>query len=381
MPKNRNIGLMYAMALLQGMVFYGPVATLYRQAAGVSLGQIALIESISLALAMALELPWGVLADRIGCRRTLILCSALYFVSKLIFWRSEGFGGFLLERVLLSVVLAGLSGVDTGFLYLSCPPSEAQRVFGVYNNMTVVGLLFASGVYTLWVGEDYRLAGLLTAVSYGLAAVLALGLQEVPRETREERPAAGVFRRAVGGLFRDRRLLLFLVGVALVNEVHQMVTVFLNQPQYVRAGLSGREMGAIYIAVTLCGLLGGFSARLTRGMGERRALVLFFAVPLAGCLVLARTASPALSVASVAALRVSFSLLQPLQTQLQNRAVTVPDRAAALSANALLVDSVGVAVNLALGRAADTSLSGAFLLSAGLCLAALVLLWRSRAAE
>ena len=377
MPKNRNIGLMYAMALLQGMVFYGPVATLYRRAAGVSLGQIALMESVSLALAMALELPWGVLADRIGYRRTLVLCSVLYFVSKLIFWQARGFGGFLLERVLLSVVLAGLSGVDTGFLYLSCPPEKAQRVFGVYNNMTTAGLLLASGVYTLWVGENYRLAGLLTAVSYGLAGLLALGLREVPREAREERPAAGAFHEALRGLFRDRRLLPFLVGVALVNEVHQMVTVFLNQPQYVRAGMSGREMGAVYIAVTLCGLLGGFSARLTGRIGAGRALALLFAVPLAGCLVLARTASPVLSVVSIAALRVSFSLLQPLQTQFQNRAVTGPDRAAALSANALLMDSVGAAVNLALGRAADGSLSGAFLLSAGLCLGALVLLWRS----
>jgi len=57
MKNNRNIRLMYAIALLQGMVFYGPIATLYRQAAGVSVFQITLIESISLALALALEVP------------------------------------------------------------------------------------------------------------------------------------------------------------------------------------------------------------------------------------------------------------------------------------------------------------------------------------
>ena len=46
----RNIYLMYGISLLQGMVFYGPIATLYRQAAGVSVFEITLIESISLAL-------------------------------------------------------------------------------------------------------------------------------------------------------------------------------------------------------------------------------------------------------------------------------------------------------------------------------------------
>lgn len=38
MPQKRNITILYAMALLQGMVFYGPIATLYRRAVGVGLG-------------------------------------------------------------------------------------------------------------------------------------------------------------------------------------------------------------------------------------------------------------------------------------------------------------------------------------------------------
>ena len=74
MRVRRNIYLMYAIALLQGMVFYGPVATLYREAAGVTIFQITLIESISMALGLMLELPWGAVADRIGYRRTMIFC-------------------------------------------------------------------------------------------------------------------------------------------------------------------------------------------------------------------------------------------------------------------------------------------------------------------
>ena len=57
----KNVYLLYAIALLQGMVFYGPIATLYREAQGVSASQITLIESISLILCLALEIPWGVI--------------------------------------------------------------------------------------------------------------------------------------------------------------------------------------------------------------------------------------------------------------------------------------------------------------------------------
>lgn len=55
----RNLWIMYAIALLQGMVFYGPIATLYRQAHGLTIFQITLIESISLVLLILLEIPWG----------------------------------------------------------------------------------------------------------------------------------------------------------------------------------------------------------------------------------------------------------------------------------------------------------------------------------
>ncbi|MDE5933296.1 MAG: MFS transporter, partial [Lachnospiraceae bacterium] len=66
MMSKKNCYLMYAIACLQGMVFYGPIATLYRQAQGVSVFEITLIESISLAICLLLELPWGIVADRIG---------------------------------------------------------------------------------------------------------------------------------------------------------------------------------------------------------------------------------------------------------------------------------------------------------------------------
>ena len=94
----KNLYIMYAMALLQGMVFYSPIATLYRQAQGVTIFQITVIESISLALGILLEIPWGIVADKIGYRKTMVFCSELYFVSKIIFWKATGFGGFLADN-------------------------------------------------------------------------------------------------------------------------------------------------------------------------------------------------------------------------------------------------------------------------------------------
>lgn len=89
----KNLYVMYSLALLQGMVFYGPIATLYRQAQGVTVFEITVIESISLALGILLEILWGMIADKIGYRKTMIFCSSLYFISKIVFWHATGFGG------------------------------------------------------------------------------------------------------------------------------------------------------------------------------------------------------------------------------------------------------------------------------------------------
>lgn len=66
MNLNKNIRIMYVIALLQGMVFYAPIATLYRQSVGITILQITIIESISLVCQIGLEIPLGVIADRIG---------------------------------------------------------------------------------------------------------------------------------------------------------------------------------------------------------------------------------------------------------------------------------------------------------------------------
>lgn len=81
----KNLFLLYGISFFQGMVFYAPIATLYRQNSGLDIFQISLIESISLVLCVILEFPWGVLADRIGYRKTMIFCTAVFFLSKIIF--------------------------------------------------------------------------------------------------------------------------------------------------------------------------------------------------------------------------------------------------------------------------------------------------------
>lgn len=365
---------MFAISFLHGMVFYGPIATLYRQAAGVSVFQITLIESISLALCIGLEMPWGMVADRIGYRKTLIACSIIYFLSKIVFWRADSFFDFLLERILLSVVLAGFSGCDVSLLYLSCKEEESQKIFGIYQFFNMAGLLGASLLYSVYIGANYRLAGLLTMITYGAAAVLAFGIREV-KAMEQGRWGNQAFIRVFLETVKDRRFLLAVIGMGLLAETNQTITIYLNQIQYVKAGIDVKTMGLIYILVTLCGMVGMWSHWVTKKMGGISFGLAMFLSGAISCVILALTNQALVSVAAIVMLRISASLFAPFSTQLQNRQIKTADRATALSIYAVLLEGTGVVTNVIFGQAAQVNISWAMSCGAILCLAGAIMFY------
>ena len=329
--RKRNIYLLCAITFLQGMVFYAAVATLYRQAAGLSVFQI------------------------------MILCNALFLVTKIIFWRAESFLGFLTERLLLAVVISGLSGVDASMLYLSAPPRDAQRNSGWYFAAGEAGVLLSGLLYTAFLSGQYRQTALWTVVTYALAALLTLFLREVrPEEGRKPREPLG---RLIRTHFRVPGMLALVFCAAVFSETVHCVTIYFNQLQYLRCGLPDRAIGAAFLIASLAGLCGPLSARLTRRMG-RRPMGIGLLLLSALCMgLLALTRSGPLSILLVTLLTALAALFSPLARVLENEKIATPDRATALSLNAMISDSLIVLLDIGLGRAADASLP----LALGIC--------------
>lgn len=311
------------------------------------------------------------IADKIGYRKTMIFCSSLYFISKIVFWQATGFGGFLAERIMLSVVLAGYSGVDSSIIYLSCEGTDSQKAFGLYSSMSMAGLLIAAAVFSVFVGDNYWLAGFLTVISYGIAMVLSFGLTEV-RQTDAEETEAEPFCESFRQIFSNRMLLVFLVGVALLSEAHQTITVFLNQLQYERCGLSNSVIGLVYIVAILLGLLGAYTSAFTKRVGVRRSFALFCVLAAVSCLILGSTPFVLPSVISVLLLRLSNTQFQPLLADLQNRQITSRNRATALSVCGMLVDGIAIGTNLVFGALSDWNLSSAFYFGSAFCIVGLL---------
>ena len=162
-----------------------------------------------------------------------------------------------------------------------------------------------------------------------------------------------------------------------MEQTHQAVTVIVNQLQYQRSGIAASWFGLILAGMNLLGLFGVFSKRYTACLGEKRAGGSLLLLSAASCVILALTENPVLSVAGVALVHLAFSLFEPLQTEMQNRKVITSARATELSVQSAFLNGTGAAVGVVFGRAAESSLSGAFWLGAVLCLAAWLLFRRA----
>jgi len=366
----RNVYLLYAIIFLQGFVFYGPVATLFRQARGLSMSDIFIIESISWAVLIVLEVPWGWVSDRFGYKKTLIVVNTIFFISKIIFYKAYSFEWFLIERLLLAIVFSGLSGCDTALIYGSIDSSKAQSIFGRYSAFGTLGFILASMGSTVIVAHSMEYTALFTIFPYAVAAILTFFLVEVKDEHKEKTHIVETIKVA----FDDKSIILFIISIALVVEVAQAVTVFLNQVQYSRSGIDPVYFGII-VAFIQCGrLLSVKASSVSRRLGNHRAMGLFIILIVLSCTMLLMTTHPILSITSVAVIAIAISLIGPIELDIKNKNIEGSDRATILSIYSMLGGLLASLGNVLVGKAANESVQLGFLICIGMSLLSYILL-------
>ena len=370
----KNIYLMYAICFFQGIVLYASISTLYRQARGLSLAEYAIIDGFSYLFQLAFEIPFGMLADRIGYKKTLVFSNGLYLISKIIFWKAFGFTTFLLERLFFSMALAGLSGVDVSILYLSCGKQDSQKIFGRHSAFGTAGMLTGCLIFTLFLSTDYSATALGTVISYGIAFFLSFFLTEVhDTEPKEPRPSLHRLLDVCRVTFADKRFLLFILGDAMLGYGIWAVSVMLNQGKYISLGLTEQHIGVIELVFAALALTAAWSALLTKRLGFKRFFVLGIGAASVSALVMGITKNAFAAIFCGAMIELTYGLVQPLISDLYSKRVTVSDRATQLSVYAMMTECFSFGLSFLMSLIAGRSILTPFLFSSFLCAAGIIL--------
>lgn len=372
--KERNIPLMYAICFFQGIVLYASISTLYRQARGLSLSEYAVIDGFSYLFQLAFEIPFGMLADRFGYKKTLIFSNGLYLLSKIVFWQAYSFSSFLLERLFFSMALAGLSGLDVSILYLSCSKEDSQKIFGWYSAFGTAGMLTGCLIFTLFLSKNYSATALGTVISYGIAFALSFFICDVKDvEPKDPYPTLDRLTNILKITVKDRRFLMFILAEALIAYGTWAVTVMLNQGKYISLGLTEQHIGLIQILFSGLALTSAWSAMLTRKLGFKRFAILCISTIAVAALGMGFTGSALLAVFCGAAVEISYGLLQPLVIDLESKRVTVSDRATQLSVYAMIGECFSFGLSFLMSLMADRNVLAPFVFSASLPILGLLL--------
>jgi len=369
---NKNIYLLCAIAFLQGLVFYGPVATIFRQHRGISISDIFLLETIFIILMLVFEIPWGFFADRIGYKKTLLASFFLFFISKIIFYFSHSFIGFLGEAITAALAISGMSGCDSALIYSTVEGKNSDKAFSYYSAAGTAGLLMAALASTLILKYSIDLTAFFTIIPYGIAFVITFYL--VDADKRDHREKCNTLIDSIKNLWQNKSIFIFVMAMGFINESTHAVCVFLNQPLYERSGIGIIYFGLIKAVMQVICLASAKAYKLSRRVGVKRLYIISVITIISANMFLLYFKNWFMVIAMIALIELAFALCQPLAHTIENDSIITGDRATLLSAYAMAANLIGGLSYILIGLASDVSLEGGIIVCAILEVAALVLI-------
>lgn len=233
------------------------------------------------------EIPTGVLADKIGRRRILIVGSMAEFIGVLCYFLSfsPSYGLTLLYAGAISFGFSNamFSGNNDAMLYETLSfykrPHEVSRLIGRVSSMGQMALA-ASGVLAticLWAGLTYRDLMMLSLISVGISVCLSLFTIEPPRHQREESHTGQHLLQAFHLILKHPHLRWLALASAIRTGLSQPAQSFM--PAFVETVWPLWLTPLYRTAQNGIGSLGfWFSGRITKRIGTLKALFIGTAV-------------------------------------------------------------------------------------------------------
>ena len=358
--------LVALIAFFAQLYVFVPVITPYLLAKGLSLPQIAAMQTILMVTQLVMEVPTGVLADRFGHRRSYQLALLLAFAGELMTLLADTFAHFVAAQVVAGTGFAFASGSVDALVYDSLPEHNRtegmQRAKGRIGAAMQLASVVAYGLGGLITIEltlaRMRFALLLDVVFVGMAVLLGLLLREPARHAPSSRPSSRALLQAGWHALRTNAALRRLVLIALATNAFVPHLLVFYQQYFLQSGVPPIWLGmglALGSAVAVVTQLHAW--RLPARLGERRGLLLATGLPGVFYLLMALVDHPALAVVLFVLQWGVVQLGQPLFAGLFNAHIDDDARATSLSLiSGIVTVSTGVG-GVLLGWLAGQSLS------------------------
>jgi MFS family permease len=352
---SRNLRLFYLFRLLATSYLYVPIFMLFQEGRGLSFFERLALGGIYAGVIVAVEIPTGVFADRIGRRRSMMYGALMMAASCLVAFKSHSFGMFALAETLAAFSMALCSGADSAYLFDLLLEHDRVHEYSRRESAASAWHLMGSAVAFAGGGFlgsiDLALPYLVTAVVASIAAVVACLLDDDrPRIVRESaRVAAHLglsaelrglmtrgrswgaqMARAVRDVTNNGRLA-WLIGYSAVMFMLLRATIYVYQPYLEERGLGASAIGLMFAGVYMVAATVAYRTHLLRRrFGDELLLWGLLAALAISFIGLAGVANGPWMLSLLVVQAIANGVYSPLTKPLMNREITDSSRRAAV---------------------------------------------------
>lgn len=373
--KNKNVLLILLMECFGSMIFYLPIAMMFKLSRGLSISQIFLIESISFIVSIVLEVPSGWLADKIGFKKAVCIATGFLLAARIVLMLSYSFWLFLTVSVLTGIGYAMLSGCNTSLMYVSVDKKDAEKAFSLMNAFTHGGMLVSLAISSvLLLFLPMIVTYVLTVIAAFICLILSFLVKDVPYTAEQKKERPGILS-SLKDFLSNRRMIVLVLSQGLIAEIWRSVYQNLNQFQYERCGIDMKYFGLLFAVVTVFPLLAGKAHVLSAKFGQEKLLKVLFSL-IAVCLLgLTFTSDAVLSILLIILVVAAYPLCQPALEEIQQKSIAGVNRATMMSIYALVMELAAAGENALVSSAAGISLPFGFSSLGILAVIAIVLIF------
>lgn len=178
----RNINWYKYYIVFSGALFIWPIEVLFFKDRGLSFTNIMVIESIISMVQLILEIPSGILGDKIGCKKTVLLGLISQIFAYIILLFNSSLLGAYVYSILLACGYAFVSGADTALIYESHKFLKKENDYGKTlrsaGSIKMFALAFVSLISGILYKINLNIPYLLSIVFLFIAFVFILKFKE-----------------------------------------------------------------------------------------------------------------------------------------------------------------------------------------------------------
>jgi MFS family permease len=378
---HRNIPLFFVAELLRSLYFAYAVATLFYQAIGIDYTGLGMLWVAMAVVQIALEIPCGVLSDRIGHRATVLLAYLAFAAALALIGSGTGLLLPLAGSAMWGVSAALLSGAADAFLFESLKASARQdqylRYKGYHSALTSLGIIAGAIPGAYLYAAHLRAPWYAQSAAVIVAAAVFAFTRNPPLSQEHGGELQGV--RDCARLLLARRDLLWLSLFMTLGILPLYGLSMVRQPYLVERTWAVVHLGYVFAGIEALGVALGLAAGWAeRRLGAERSLLLTV-VTMIGLLLALGLVPGKWAVAPLAAVYMCFRFRGIVLNAYSNRRIPSERRATILSVQAMGGSLLMIGFMLASGVMLDHLPLNTYMLTmAGYAAATLVPLWLLR---